>query len=265
MRLYVDESGTAGSMNPNNPMSRYFGLVGVAIPQDERHATFVELFTSLKRNFLPLPAWADRDEVCVLHREDIVNRTAPHFECLRDEQVRKRFDEALLKAIEAAPFVLYGVVLDKQTHQAATHRAMTDGYHYSMLAMLERYCGRMARRQQLGDVLAESRGGAEDKALKRAFREISTGSNPHRRYFPAEHRDRLTSKEIKLRGKRDSVLGLELADLLARDVTREILAERGLVTAPTGYGAELLAVVAKKYNRRFGDGRISGYGRVWLP
>lgn len=261
MRLYVDESGSAGPMNKADPGSRYLGLVGVQIPQDGRHTKFCEIFNALKREHLPLPQWSDRDEPCILHREDIVNRRAPHFVALRDDAARKRFNAALLKAIEDTQFVLYGVVLDKQTHHDADYRTIKDDYHYCMEVLLERYCGRMFRRYCEGDVMAESRGGSQDHALKGAFTDLVRNGG---RYFSSEHRKRLTSQEIKLKPKKANVLGLQLADLLARDVKREILAENGRCDPPTGFAAELKAVLSAKYNRHLRERRIRGYGQVFL-
>ncbi len=262
LRKYIDESGTAGPMNPADAESRYLALVGVSIPQDERHAAFKDRFEELKKTHLPLPSWADCDTPpCVLHREDIVRRTAPYFVALRVEEKRKAFDAALLRAIEETPFVLVGVVLDKKKHQQADYRRVKDDYHYCMEALLERYCGRMLKRKCVGDVMAESRGGSQDRALKEVFRNLAEKGG---RYFKSELQGRLTSKEIKLKPKVANVMGLQLADLLARDVKREILASRGLCEKPQGFAAELAAVLSGKYNRRPSDGRIAGYGQVWL-
>ena len=261
MRQYVDESGTAGPMNPSDPESRYLAVVGCAIPQDERHARFVARFNELKSKYLPLPDWADRDMPCILHREDMVARRAPFFMALRDDALRAKFDQALLAAIEDSTFILYGVVLDKHKHQAAGYRRIKDDYHYAIEALLERYCHRMRTKNCVGDVMAESRGGSQDKALKEVFKKLATIGG---RYFGPADRARLTSKEIKLKPKSANIMGLQLADLLARDVKRDILAARSLCKPATGFSAELLKILQTKYHRRKSDGRLAGYGQVWL-
>lgn len=263
LRMYGDESGTAGSFNEKDPDGRYFALAGVAIPQGDAYRDVCERFERLKRDHLPLPHWADRDEAgpCILHREDIVARRAPHFVALRDEANAKKFNEALLKELEATKFVLYSVVLDKKKHHEATYRSMTDDYHYCIEALLERFCGRMARMNNEGDVLTECRGGSQDRALKEAFNQLATNGG---RYLSPAHRARLTSKQIKVKPKASNIIGLQIADLLARDIKRELLASKDRCKAPKGFGAELVATVQSKYNRHLYNGRIAGYGQVFL-
>lgn len=257
----MDESGTAGPhRHANDPLARYFGLVGIGMPMDERYTSFCEGLERLKRDHLWRPTF-DPDEAYSLHREDIVHKRAPRYLNLRDDEKRVKFDQALLKLIEDTKFIVYGVVVDKQTHDAAYYRELRDGYHYAMLGLLERYCGRLRLHKCEGDVMAESRGGAEDRALRDAFRDLATNG---RRYFRAE-RTLLTSKEIKLKDKKANIAGLQLADLLARDVKRDVLHSLGLCGAPTGFAAEITALIIAKYNRQIYKDRISGYGRIWLP
>lgn len=77
---------------------------------------------------------------------------------------RRRARELVFdRTIEETQFVLFSVVLDKQTHQAADYRKIKDDYHCCVEALLERYCGRMRKMNLVGDVMAESRGGSQDR------------------------------------------------------------------------------------------------------
>ena len=145
-----------------------------------------------------------------LHRVDICNRTGA-FGVLADETRRRAFDAHLLKLLEASHYLAFGVTIDKAAHASAKHRRVSDSYHYCMLATLERFCGRLAYRNNVGDVMVEQRGKKEDQALKAEFRRLVE----RREGFLRDSASRLTSNEIKLKPKSADVPGLQLADLVA--------------------------------------------------
>jgi hypothetical protein len=59
------------------------------------------------------------------------------------------------------------------------------------------------------------------------------------------------------------VAGLQLADLLAHPLKRDVLRDKGVLTeTPSDFERRLLGVVTPKYNRRLGDKRVEGYGRI---
>jgi hypothetical protein len=57
-----------------------------------------------------------------------------------------------------------------------------------------------------------------------------------------------------------------LADLLAYPLKQEILIENGRIsdTPDELFGKRVCEIIRKKYNRHFYDGRIYGYGKVFL-
>jgi hypothetical protein len=59
----------------------------------------------------------------------------------------------------------------------------------------------------------------------------------------------LTTRELKVKKKRDNIAGLQFADLLAHPATREILVSRGKI-APVSpsYGARLAEAFRSKYD-----------------
>jgi hypothetical protein len=76
----------------------------------------------------------------------------------------------------------------------------------------------------------------------------------------------LTSKEIKLKSKQANIAGIQLADLLAYPLKQEILAENARIPDIPDelFGKRVCEIVKKKYNRHFYDGRVYGYGKVFL-
>jgi hypothetical protein len=75
----------------------------------------------------------------------------------------------------------------------------------------------------------------------------------------------LTSKHIKLKPKALNVAGLQLADVLAHPVTRDVLRAYGRISDPTAQFPErVMRVAVQKYNHHLFNRRIDGYGRVIL-
>jgi hypothetical protein len=129
--------------------------------------------------------------------------------------------------------------------------------------MLERYCGWLTFTGSKGDVMAEARGKAENEALRKAYDSVwRTGT--HWRGVPF-FRKTLTSKEVKIKPKTSNIAGLQLADLLAHTVTREVLvAYDRIEETTTPFAAQLGKVIRHKYNMQIYKGQIKGYGQVLL-
>jgi len=124
-------------------------------------------------------------------------------------------------------------------------------------------CGWLSFMSKHGDVFAESRGGTEDSNLKDAFRAIHTlGSY----YLPASRcQATLTSKHIKIKPKVLNIAGLQLADLLAHPLARDVLRNYGhLFGYESPFQSEMIKIAGSKYNRQIYSGQINGYGRVFL-
>jgi Protein of unknown function (DUF3800) len=259
-RLYIDESGDHTSCDPTDVAKRYLGLTGVIV----EHGNLRELRHSLevfKRRHLPY----DDDDPPILHREAIRQGRGP-FRVLVDGDRRARFDAGLLEWIESVPFRLVGVVIDKVEHGHKKYRQLQHPYHYCLQALLERYCGWLRRIGHEGDVIAEARGGREDMALKEAYERIYKSGATYPSLLTRDLAQKtLTSKHIKLKPKALNVAGLQLADVLAHPVTRDVLRAYGRISDPTAQFPErVMRVAVQKYNHHLFNRRIDGYGRVIL-
>ena len=259
-RLYIDESGDHAYKHLDVPSTRYLALLGVWFKRVNDYVTFADDLERLKRDF-----WGPRpDSPVILHREDMINTRGP-FEIFRDLPLRQRFNARLLDLVDAARFTMIVVIIDKQRH-ARGYARPDHPYHYCLAAMLDRYCGWLNYYKSRGDVMAEARGKKEDRLLAEEYRRIYTKGT---RMFtnPKEHHQKaLTSAAIKLRLKRDNVAGLQLADLLAHPVRQQALREEGLIAdSGEAFGKQIYAAVEGKFNMNYADGRVKGYGKVWLP
>lgn len=160
-------------------------------------------------------------------------------------------------------YLLITVVIDKKAHIERYGSAAFHPYHYCLAVLLERYCGFLNRIHGQGDVMAESRGGTEDRQLRAAYQSIWQNGTHFR--TPQFFQQALTSKEIKLKPKAANIAGLQVADLLAYPCKQEILLAHERIQDPGDvFGKEISRCVASKYNRRLSDGRVKGYGQVFL-
>lgn len=256
-RLYIDESGDHASSHKTDLGKRYLGVVGICF-QSADGQRFRNDLEAFKRSCLDY----DEDDPPILHREDIVARRGP-FHVLRDPERKKSFDNGLIELIESARYTVIAVVIDKLQHGQKKYRQLVHPYHYCLHAMIERYCGLLDRLGCTGDVIAESRGAAEDGALKRAYQEL------HSEGTMWCHRERCqrtpTSGNLKLKPKGANIAGLQLADILAHPLTRDVLyAYRRIDSRGSVFADRICSCISRRYNSQPHNGHINGYGRVIL-
>ena len=259
-RLYIDEAGDhTRSRSATDPVGRrYMCLLGVMVPMGEEYIRLQASVEEVKRAHLPY----DPDVPPILHREDILHRRGP-FRVLNDDTTRAAFDDALIELIHAAPITVFGVVIDKFSHGGRAYRHLTDAYHYCRTAMLERYCGLLGFLGAIGDVLVEARGKTEDTALKEEFRSIWANGTFY--LSNSQTQATLTSRELKIKSKILNIAGLQVADVLAHPVKRDVLLDRKRIDSlGRAFAERIMAVATAKYNRQRYDGRIRGYGRILL-
>ncbi len=257
-RCYIDESGDHTWELLADPARRYLCLLGCWFKGADYRQFHADL-EQLKQEHLP----HNPDEPLVLHRSDILNAKG-QFWRLADPVVRRDFDHSLLALCERARFLMTAVVIDKA---ALLERYPTPAhpYHLALGFLLQRYCGYLNHTSRVGDVMAESRGGAEDRLLKDSYQLVyQRGAWQHWR--AAFFQTALTTKELKLKPKSHNIAGLQLADILAHPVKQAVLCEEGrLPEGLAGFAQQLVETVRPKFNRHLYSGRIEGYGTVLFP
>lgn len=257
-RLYVDESGDHTFNLTEDDNHRYLGLLGVWFDSEAPYREFARALGELKKEIF---GWHPDDPPICFHRSDIVKRKNI-FVRLRDTETNKRFEGGLLKLIGDAQFCMTCVVLDKAAYRAKPYREPLHPYHYCIAALLERYAGWLSQTGAEGDVIAESRGRNEDQELLEAFEvTLQKGTRFH---DPQGFQQVLTSTKIKLKKKEHAVPGLELADLLAYPIKREMVTERRGERPPNDFGSALLDAARPKMNCQLSTRQVAGYGKVWL-
>jgi Protein of unknown function (DUF3800) len=257
-RLYIDESGDHTFNRLEDDNHRYLGLLGIWFNVNSPYKGFAKSLNDLKAELF---GWHPDDSPICLHRKDIKERRGI-FGRLKEPALNRRFEDGLIEVIAGAPFKMTCVVIDKASHRTKTYRELAHPYHYCLAALLERFVGWLTSTKGQGDVMAESRGASEDRELLEAFEATLEKGTLFR--SSQEFQNVLTSKKVKLKKKEHAIPGLELADLLAYPLKREIIAERRGDTPPTDFSAALLDAARLKLNCQANTGKISGFGKVWL-
>ena len=257
-RLYVAEVGNSDMGASHDPNHRYLSLTGVIIELGHvRDVVFPEI-EGLKRRFFA----SHPDEPLILHRKELVNKSYP-FHALRNPGVESLFNNKLLGLLRELNYVVITVVIDKLEHNQHYQVWKFDPYHYSLAVVLERYILWLKRNDCQGDVMAESRGGKEDRRLKASF---STHYNRGTDFLASSmFVVRLTSNELKIKPKSNNIAGLQLADLIAHPSYKATLAHQNQQDLPDNFGGRIAKILeSSKYNRS-PEGEIEGWGRKWLP
>jgi len=185
------------------------------------------------------------DDPVIMHRKELVNRKFP-FHALRDSRVEDEFNRELLDLLRKWEYSVITVCLDKGRYAEASATRRCDPYHHCMTTLLERFTFWLSRRRARGDVMAESRGGREDRRLKESFAEswdrgtICVG--------PERFQQWLTSRELKVKPKTANVTGLQVADLIAHPSCCEILNDAGILGRPLSpFAGQIIRVLKEKY------------------
>ena len=249
-RMYVDEVGNSDLESSDNPNHRFLSLTGIIINLDYVKETLHPEMEGLKVEYFN----SHPDEPIILHRKELVNARPP-FQALKDPMVRKAFDKDLLTCLRRWEYTVITVCLDKKKHRDTYSTWRYDPYHYCLAVLLERFNFWLNRHNARGDVMAESRGGKEDRRLKDSFHRLWEQGTDY--VAPGQFQRSFTSRQLKVKPKTANVSGLQLADIIAHPSRAEILDEEGFLGRPLApFAKRIIEILQQKYDRQ--GGRIFG-------
>lgn len=256
--MYVDEVGNSDLGASSDPNHRYLSLTGVIFELDYVDKIVFPTVEDLKRRYFG----SHPDEPVIFHRKELVNKKPP-FTALTDQTSEQSFNQELLVLLEQLNYVAITAVIDKLEHQRRYSVWHFDPYHYCLTVLVERYVRWLERCDGQGDVMAESRGGKEDRRLKDSFEHVyEKGSD----YVPPDQFSTyLTSRQLKVKAKSNNIAGLQIADLIAHPSFRATLARRENQALPTNFGGQIAHILENSKYDRGPRGQIDGWGRKWLP
>ncbi len=106
-----------------------------------------------------------------------------------------------------------------------------------------------------GDVIAESRGGHEDRKLKDSFSGLWKSGTEY--LSPERFHEVFTSKQLKVKPKANNISGLQLADIIAHPSRTEVLKENGKRSdALAPFAKKIAAILKGKYYQQ--EGKVFG-------
>ena len=247
-RLYIDESGDH-TYRFLDDERRFLGITGVLFRRDVYDPAVPSALEQLKRRHLTY----DVDDPPILVRSQIVRRLGAFWR-LRDNRARTAWADDLLEFFRTLECDVFTVVIDKRAHYERHGDASTDPYLYAARALLSRVTLRLTEMRASAGVMAESRGAQEDQVLEQSYqsmREEGEGDLTATQLQAA-----LPSTSLITRKKEFNVAGLQLADLLAYGLKKDILERNRLSLGALGpFTRELNATIAP---------RIGTHGRCLL-
>jgi hypothetical protein len=257
-RLYVDEVGNSDLRSADNPNHRFLSLTGVIFELEYvANILFPEIESLKQRYFGSHP-----DNPIIFHRKKLVNKKYP-FHALRDPNTEQSFNAELLSLLNTLQYTVITVVIDKKEHRDIYTTWQYDPYHYCLAVLLERFIFFLETHNILGDVMAESRGGAEDRRLKKSYKFLYEHGTEYVDSTRFQHA--LTSCELKVKPKLNNISGLQIADLIAHPSRRAILRSKGkIINERSIFGDKIEAILQRKYYKSY-TGKVWGYGKKLLP
>lgn len=257
-RLYVDEVGNSDLGASNDPNHRYLSLTGIILELGYVQSQVFPALESLKARYFD----SHPDDPVILHRKELVNKKPP-FNSLHDPDIEQAFNHELLGLLNDLDYVVITVVIDKLEHQTRYQVWRFDPYHYCLTVLVERYVLWLQGKNAHGDVMAESRGGREDRRLKDSFERVYDRGSDF--IQPDVFASYLTSRQLKVKPKSNNIAGLQLADLIAYPSYRALLARHNNQPLPTNFGGQIAQILEDTKLHRSPSGKINGWGRKWLP
>jgi len=256
-RIYIDETGNSDLKASGNENHQYLCLAGVIMDLDYVREIFQPKLEELKRNFFD----SHPDDPIILHRKELMSGKHP-FKSLNNSIIRDEFNNAFLRLLEETDFTIIAVLIDKLEHNEGYSTWKYDPYHYSQEILVERYRLFLHLNNVKGDVMIESRGGAEDMRLKKSFHKLIENGT---QYLKSEEiKQVFTSVQLKVKPKTANVAGLQLADLLAHPIRRWIFKNILLKEDhKSTFADEILTRIEPKLFKV--KGKIQGYGAKKLP
>jgi hypothetical protein len=257
-RMYIDEVGNSDLSASADPNHRYLSLTGVIFDLNYVSSIVFPSVEDLKARYFH----SHPDEPVILHRKELVNKKPP-FAVLQNPTIEDAFNRDLLRLLTELDYVVITAVIDKLEHSNRYRTWRFDPYHYCLTVIVERYVLWLDGHNAHGDVLAESRGGKEDRRLKDSFERVYEKGSDFMR--PEQFAARLTSRQLKVKNKSNNIAGLQIADLIAHPSYRACMLRRERKELPTNFGGQIARILeAQKYHRS-PSGYIDGWGRKWLP
>jgi hypothetical protein len=209
--LFLDESGDHGlaKFDPDFPV---FLLCGVLVREDE--------YESIRQNINKLKhsIWGNKE--VIFHSRDI-RKCEKEFQKLFDLDIKKTFYEELNNIVATSNYNIIASAIQKEKFVQKFGKLEDDIYEIALSFVVEQAIVALQKINPQSElaIVIERRGKKEDKQLDDHFQKIQGAGTGI-----------LSSEEVKLfslsftfRNKKENINGLQLADLVAYPLARNII------------------------------------------
>jgi hypothetical protein len=209
--FYLDETGDHGLdfIDKNFPL---FLLCGCLIREDNLRILEEEVQDFKHKYF--------KTDKVILHSRDI-RKCQASFQILFDLELKARFYKDLNSIIEKTTFHIIGAGINKENHVKRYGLGAKDPYALSLSFIIERliFCLDKLDAEATVEIIIEERGKKEDRLLLSHFNSTMDKGT----YYVSS--ERLKNKVVKFEyyAKKDNITGLQVADLCAYPLARNIL------------------------------------------
>jgi hypothetical protein len=191
-----------------------------------------------------------QNDKIILHTADIY-RNKNGFEKMKDEKFRNKFYHKLNKLIHEIDFKIIACAIKKEKHFKKYGINALDPYLLSLEFVVERFIFSLDSCKERGVIVAESRNRQLDNQLELAWMNLKIKGTKY--IEPSRITDKI--KDFKIISKSKRIGGLEIADLVASPIGRNIIGKKN---------KEDFNIIKSKF-RRNNQGHILGHGLVIFP
>lgn len=158
----------------------------------------------------------------ILHSRDI-RKCEGHFQILFDLDIKKRFYERLNSIMDKANFTIIGAGVNKEEHIKKYGKGARDPYSISLAFIVERliFCLDGLKGNKV-NIAIEKRGRVEDRMLVEQYNTIYDRGT----FYVESYRVKEKVANFSYFGKKDNIVGLQVADLCAYPLARYVLEPR---------------------------------------
>lgn len=209
--FFLDETGDHGLsfIDKNFPL---FLLCGCIFKED----SLIE--TEKRINDFKMKYFQTKE--VILHSREI-RKCEGAFQILFDLELKANFYSDLNKILQEADYKIIGSGINKEEHIKRYGKQAKDPYAISLSFVIERmvFCLDNLDKTARVDIKVEPRGKKEDEVLLAHFNSILDGGT----YYVSKERLSRKILGFKFHQKRDNIIGLQIADLIAYPLARHIL------------------------------------------
>lgn len=210
--LFIDESGDHGlaKLNAEFPV---FLLCGILVQETD----YTNIDTNIKA--LKKSIWEGKD--VILHSRDI-RKCEKEFQKLFDLDIKKQFYKSLNTVIAESNYTIIASAIQKQNFIETFGRLQDDVYEVALSFVIEQAILALdciAEKKCKLNIIIEKRGKKEDKQLDDHFQRIKARGTGK---LSAETINKF-EPSFTFSNKRENINGLQLADLVAYPIARNVI------------------------------------------